>query len=247
VGIEELRRMLRLTAELRDFEPGSLAQKEHALRGLCALIGAQLGLWLGLEEQADGALKLCETVDVGWGSDQERKMFVAYLDAQPVSVDPSHAPLARAMRKEVHVTMRRADVIDAPTWYRSAHVQEYRRSGGVDDFIYAGRWLRAKRMRGLSLHRPWGDRPFRPHDVAMVDAFTRESLWLNEPRKDLAEGLSPRLAQVLGGLKRGLSEKLLADELGLSPHTVHQYVKMLYRRLAVTSRGELLAKVLPAR
>ena len=237
----ELRRVLRLAGELRELAPGSLAQKEHALRGLCQLVGAKLGLWLGLEEQRDGSLKLCETVDVGWSSPGERAMFTAYLDAQPASVDPSHAPLAIGMRAHTHVTTRRADVIDARSWYRSPHVQDYRRAGGVDDFIYAGRWLGAHHMRGLSLHRPWGDRPFRPHDVALVDAFTREVIWQHEPR---GPQLSPRLAQVLAGLTRGLSEKLVADELSLSTHTVHQYVKDLYRRFGVRSRGELLAQVI---
>jgi DNA-binding CsgD family transcriptional regulator len=237
----ELRRVLRLAGELRELAPGSLAHKQHALTGLCQLVGAQLGLWLGLEERRDGSLQLCETVDVGWSSARERAMFTAYLDAQPASVDPSHAPLAIGMREHTQITVRRADVIDQRSWYRSSHVQDYRRAGGVDDFIYAGRRLGAHHMRGLSLHRPWGDRPFRPHDVALVDAFTREALWIHEPQKP---ALSPRLQQVLACLSRGLSEKLVADELSLSTHTVHQYVKDLYRRLGVRSRGELLAHVI---
>ena len=249
VRFDELRRVLRLTSELRELAHGSHAQKEHALRGLCDLVGAQLGIWLELDELAGGPLLLRDTVDVGWSSERERRMFVAYLDAQPASVDPSHAPLARAMGAHPHVTVRRADVIEAPRWYRSSHVQDYRRAGGVDDFIYAGRRLRPGKMRGLSLHRPWGDRPFRPRDVALIDAFTRESLWLHQPGSQLervAAELPPRLRDVLRALARGQSEKLVADALQLSPHTVHQYVKALYRRFGVSSRGELLARVLGA-
>ena len=33
-----------------------------------------------------------------------------------------------------------------------------------------------------------------------------------------------------------------ALKLGLSPHSVHQYVKQLYAQLEVNSRGELLAQ-----
>ncbi|HTO96771.1 MAG TPA: LuxR C-terminal-related transcriptional regulator, partial [Myxococcales bacterium] len=40
---------------------------------------------------------------------------------------------------------------------------------------------------------------------------------------------------------RGRSEKQVAAQLGLSLHTVHDYVKGLHRRLGVQSRGELLA------
>jgi DNA-binding NarL/FixJ family response regulator len=56
--------------------------------------------------------------------------------------------------------------------------------------------------------------------------------------------LSPRLQQTLDALMTGASEKQLADQFGISRHTVHQYVKVLFRRFGVTSRAELMAKLL---
>src|SRR4051812_28848641 len=53
--------------------------------------------------------------------------------------------------------------------------------------------------------------------------------------------LPPRLLQTLILLMDGLSEKQVARALHVSPHTVHVYVKALYRRYAVSSRSELLA------
>ena len=38
------------------------------------------------------------------------------------------------------------------------------------------------------------------------------------------------------------SWKQIAAHLGVSKHTVHVYVKALYRKYNVSSRGELLAK-----
>jgi DNA-binding CsgD family transcriptional regulator len=43
-------------------------------------------------------------------------------------------------------------------------------------------------------------------------------------------------------LLEGHSEKEVATSLFLSPHTVHDHVKFLYRHFGVTSRAELLAK-----
>lgn len=57
-------------------------------------------------------------------------------------------------------------------------------------------------------------------------------------------GLSPRTRRVLKLLLEGLSEKEVAVSLKLSRHTVHEYVKMIYARVGVTSRGELLATFL---
>jgi DNA-binding NarL/FixJ family response regulator len=54
--------------------------------------------------------------------------------------------------------------------------------------------------------------------------------------------LSRRVRQTLEGLLRGDQEKQIASAMGVSPHTVHVYVKQLYRRFDVSSRGELLAR-----
>lgn len=56
------------------------------------------------------------------------------------------------------------------------------------------------------------------------------------------KALSPRLAETLNHLLAGRSEKEIAGQLKLSRHTVHVYVKALYRRFNVTSRAELFAR-----
>jgi len=61
------------------------------------------------------------------------------------------------------------------------------------------------------------------------------------PPPDLTAGLSPRHVQTLQRLLAGDSEKQIALRLGVSPHTVHVYVKGLHRHFDVSSRGELLA------
>ncbi len=58
--------------------------------------------------------------------------------------------------------------------------------------------------------------------------------------------LSPRLKQTLDRLARGAAPKEIAVDLGVSTHTVRQYVKTLYKRFDVSSRAELLAKLFGA-
>jgi DNA-binding CsgD family transcriptional regulator len=62
------------------------------------------------------------------------------------------------------------------------------------------------------------------------------------PLPDPTAGLSPRHVQTLKRMLLGDSEKQVARHLGVSPHTVHVYIKALYRHYDVNSRGELLAK-----
>ena len=59
--------------------------------------------------------------------------------------------------------------------------------------------------------------------------------------------LSRRATQTLDALLGGASEKEIADRMGLSVHTVHQYVKTVYRALGVRSRAELMARCLRPR
>ena len=49
--------------------------------------------------------------------------------------------------------------------------------------------------------------------------------------------LTPREQQLLECLARGISYREAAVELDLSPHTVADYIKGIYRKLAVNSRG----------
>ncbi|MBX3191741.1 MAG: helix-turn-helix transcriptional regulator [Labilithrix sp.] len=57
----------------------------------------------------------------------------------------------------------------------------------------------------------------------------------------VAEPFPPREREVLEWLLTGASQKEIAQQLGLSVHTVRQYVKNLYKRLGVSSRAELMA------
>jgi DNA-binding NarL/FixJ family response regulator len=62
------------------------------------------------------------------------------------------------------------------------------------------------------------------------------------PRPPAAHKLPPRLRQTLAHLLSGNSEKEIAAKLEVSKHTVHVYVKGLYRHFGASSRAELLAQ-----
>ena len=69
-------------------------------------------------------------------------------------------------------------------------------------------------------------------------------LWYdaNLQRRYTLESLQPRLRKVMQHLLEGDGEKQVAAKLNLSRHTVHEYVKMLYHQLGVSSRSELLSQ-----
>jgi DNA-binding NarL/FixJ family response regulator len=64
------------------------------------------------------------------------------------------------------------------------------------------------------------------------------------PHPDESAALSPRERSVLDGLAEGLAYKQIADQLGVSIHTVRNYIRRIYEKLRVCTRTEAVAKFL---
>jgi DNA-binding CsgD family transcriptional regulator len=143
----------------------------------------------------------------------------------------------------------RSDLASDRSWYRSPLANERFRKHDCDDFILAMCAVPGVGVIcSLELFRPWGATRFTEREQALVQLVQHELARDFRVSLRHAPRLSPRQRQVLGLLRRGLGEKQVAAELDVSPHTVHDYVKALYKAHGVASRAELLAKVTePAR
>lgn len=64
------------------------------------------------------------------------------------------------------------------------------------------------------------------------------------PGEGSGRWLTSREHEILERIILGQSVREIADELGRSPHTVHDYVKSLHRKLGAASRGELVGRAL---
>jgi len=149
-------------------------------------------------------------------------------------------------------TRRRAQLIDDRPWYASRHFQEVRRPMRIDDALYSMHPIRGTSLlTALILNRPFGRRrPFESREARLLHLFHASTGWLfrsnaaaSPVRTDVIP-LSPRQRQTLRYLLTGESEKQIARALGRSKHTVHTYVKQIYRSFGACSRGELLSQFL---
>jgi pimeloyl-ACP methyl ester carboxylesterase/DNA-binding CsgD family transcriptional regulator len=91
-----------------------------------------------------------------------------------------------------------------------------------------------------SAHFPWHD------DVDSVVRACRQALApqtspapVNQPQPDL---LSGREREILACVARGLSDREIAEQLVLSPHTVHRHVANIRTKLGRTSRTAAVAE-----
>jgi DNA-binding CsgD family transcriptional regulator len=89
---------------------------------------------------------------------------------------------------------------------------------------------------------------FSEQDAQLVAAFWRvceQRALADPPDREIATsgrsgGHPPRVMEVLGCLLDGMAEKQIAHRLGISRHTVHVYIKTLYRQHGVSSKSGLL-------
>jgi DNA-binding NarL/FixJ family response regulator len=148
------------------------------------------------------------------------------------------------------VTRSRRQLVSDTEWYRSVVFNEYRRPGKIDHQLTSVYQTSDDgACSAITVVRALGERDFSPREHRLLNFFHAElgpliGRALVSATEPSPVKLSPRLRQTLACLLEGDSEKQVADRLGLSHDTTHQYVKELYRQFGVGSRAQLMAYVL---
>ncbi len=100
---------------------------------------------------------------------------------------------------------------------------------------YLGKETQLDKIKDAILDLNQGGSPITP-------AIARKVFDYFNAQQQVLEELSERESQVVRGILNGLSYKLVAAELNLSIDTVRKYIKSIYRKLHINSKGELMAK-----
>jgi DNA-binding CsgD family transcriptional regulator len=237
----QVRGLLKLFGEAHEIgDP--IETQVHLLRGFLRLIGGACILRIQCHDYVKGGgTDVRDGIDVGVDGDYRRVVSQYYTQA---STDPVVVELV-ARHYEVAIdgvaVLRRADVVSDAAWYSSRYVSEVRRPARIDDGLYVGQATSATTGDGTGIHRAWGDRPFSADDCELARLFQLEVLGRFTPPSGDVAGvhLSRRERQVLASLLAGARRKEIAADLGISVHTLNDYVKSLYRRLGVSGLPEL--------
>jgi len=223
VRATRVRSLLRVAGEGREHVSAGLDARKHVLSGLARVLSAEVSV-LATGTLSDASIGVDDWLDQGWRTESERTAFHSAYETAPINdwgVGDLSSPSARrvfppdSIRYDLH------------------------RPAGVDASLLSFARSRAGAFRVLVFKREWGVREFDDEDCALVDLFRAEFEHLFAPVHE--PELSKRERDVRALLLDGLPEKLIAAQLGLSLHTTHGYIKSLYRKLGVHSRGELMA------
>src|SRR5262249_26992745 len=144
------------------------------------------------------------------------------------------------------VTRRREQLLDNRVWLRSAFYNHVLRPFGLAEgtlsrFPLASGWVFVVAMIHPLDTPPAGRRESRIMHLTLAEIEFLYGTALATAGDPTPSALPPRQRQVLARLLEGDSEKQIAALLGLSPDTVHEYVKAVYRHFEVNTRAELLA------
>jgi DNA-binding CsgD family transcriptional regulator len=252
---EEVRAALRLVGECRDlgFDPGEWGR--HMFAGLCQLTGARAGGGgEARKARPAGPLEGIYHVETGF-EPGEHDLFAAFLrtcgiDSHPLAIAGESWWAATPRPGRLAVRTRRQLVPDRG-WYGSVAYNEYHRVVRIDHCLVSVLELSADgRFSSIVLNRATGEPDFAPRQRRLLGLFHEEVGRLIGPVLVSSDDpysptrLPPRVQETLRCLLDGDGEKQAAARMGLSRETVHQYVKALYRHYRVSTRPELLVRVL---
>jgi len=242
VGISEVQAMLRLVGETAELWYDPIVQRRYTLESLCRLLPADAGICFTFGDVLMGGETACgQLVHTGLDDAQEKRVK-KYLTSG-IPADPALPKLAEITAPVV--VARRNELVNDKLWFSSPYYLELREPLGLDDTLYAKIAVPGK-LIALSLLRAKGAEPFTERQSQLVDLCLSQMSWPFQPDDKTTDprlaALQPRLRKVMQHLLDGDGEKQVAAKLGLSRHTVHEYVKMLYQQLGVSSRSELLSQ-----
>ena len=230
IRADRVRALLRLVGEGRELVTAGEDPRAHVLEKLTRIVDAEVGL---ICEGRFGShqIDITDVSSFGWRTkSEETAINDVYISSSRVDADPLTSLVMKTPGPLV--TRRQSDA--APClWIRELHDK-----ASVDASMLSMARFGEEKFRVLVFKRAKGSGNFDDEAGEVIDLFRSEfeNLLADIP----VSRLSPRERDTLELLMEGLPEKLVADRLGVTPHTTHEYVKSIYRKLGVHSRSELL-------
>jgi DNA-binding CsgD family transcriptional regulator len=246
VSVGDAWAMVRVLSEVQSADLDPSARRQSLVAALAPVLSACAGVGTRVGDLLPGAAPQVLFVTLA-PNDEWRRKNLAFLDEDLVQ-EPLCAAVAQKAEPDCVSTFTRRQLLSDELWYDSPRYVRHHARAGVDDCLWSVRpAMRPGGFNALGFYRPVGAPPFGQRELLMLHALHCEMglFYASDAVPAPAPGPSPlsgRENEVLARLLAGDSEKQVATRLGISPHTVHGHVKMLYRHFNVSSRAELLAR-----
>ncbi|MEZ0265028.1 MAG: response regulator transcription factor [Phycisphaerae bacterium] len=265
---EQARTVFRLVGDLRDLRGDPGGQRRLIVHSMCEILGARQGTALLLENFAGGeSMRFREATHGGWANGAVIALWEELLHARQFDRDvvmrgcqDIEAARPAGERHRRPVARLRDQIVPDDVFYAAPLVRELLPVLEIDSHVCG--WHTpgpGAPTLALTFHRDARDRPFAPREREVLQLFLEELAIVGAegkldppPVAPAGRGdrerpfLSPRERAVLKHLLGGRSVKETAIALRISHRTTEDYVKALYRKYDVHSRGELMTRFVSA-
>lgn len=250
--LRDIRRVHRLVDECRELGDDGAIWSTHLAQGVIKLCDADTvgaGQMSGIRTQKIASIGIAEA---GFERGFEREGWLNGI--REWIVDPYYSDVMNEAYRQVIAGPDTAissahGVLGSDAWHRSHLYQDVNRVMGCDAQLYCMFRIAsgADDTQALVLNRRSGAGDFSAREQAVLrylgsvlsPLVGRSLAGFREVRPS---DLPARQRQVLACILEGDSDKQIAKRLNLSPHTVNQYIKLIYRHFGVGSRPALLAR-----
>ncbi len=229
-----------LRGELHEIGIGTEAARQHLVNAILTDVGAVIA---GLSyDVAGGELNGMKAATLA-GFDASTMSVFAGMRTRGRCFNPvcreTTMPLKNGHAPGAMITASNAQVVANDEWESSEYVNDYVRPAHVSHYLGSTMWFGNGVNEGIGAMRACGDRPFSDEDCHVLHLM-REGIghMFREPVR-----LPPRPTAVLAELMTGASDKEIAARLGISTHTVRQYIKTIFRAYGATSRAQIVARL----
>jgi DNA-binding CsgD family transcriptional regulator len=243
---QDARALVRLLGEVGGMNADVPTRKRRLMSGLGELVGADAWIWAVSRYGPDKGPPMCVSF-LHSGFSERDVGLIMEATQDPECQAPDTAAWVREIQHGRLITRVRRDMVDDQTWYASDSYALYQKTVGIDDYLCSVYPLGEGIFSTVGFHREIGRACFSSRDRRLAHIVASEIPWLHREGVPLDSGdrvpeLSPRLRTVFGLLLEGWSRQQMADHLGLSAHTIADYIKGVYRHFGVGSQLALIQR-----
>jgi len=240
----DVRNLIRLLGEVIGAKGDQAEKRRLVMEGLCALLEADAWAWSLVHMEIGCAPR--QVVFLHDGISAER--LPHYLNAI------EHADLQWILNRFVGEAVNsrkpitRRDMQLFPEWpEKSEAFRTWVDQARLRSFILMAWPIASGGFSGIGIYRHASRPHFGPRETRLAHIVLTEIPWLHEDgwgadRGESLGKLAPRPREILSLLVQGRLRKQIAEDLGLSLHTVHGYIRDIYRHFGVNSHPELMIR-----
>ncbi len=220
-------------------------RKRQLMRGLARLVNADgWACSVTMIDRAKGASSI-GLVHEGLSDEQVAGMIEGSLTTPR---PPEDDKLFDLCALGDHFTRSREQLVTDEEWYNHPTVRKYRIERGIDDTLFSIQpFIEHRAVSGIFMYRRTGNPRFTALQRRIVHIVMSNVSWLHTASIPGASSrgvpkLSQRLRGVLTLLISGYNRNDIARMLELSPHTVKDHIKAIYRHFDVKSHPQLMRR-----